>query len=397
MMSPGLKNVILSRSVRATLALACVVALADRLPAQTPPAELPGTLRSATPRPVLDNLPAPPSAFVDSQVRQASGCCAMPSLHGASSYGCSASGNSCVPGQAGCTPGDCDSVFGRLLNGFYGEICCPDPCYEPRWIPAANAAFFQDSPRPVTQTRFRWDAAFNHTFPDTAEYFWGKIGSKAPKNPTPAVRYGELTMYQEIATKGASAFFDMTYRSIDSGTNPSNAGLSDIHVGVKSVVLDRELLLVTTQMTTNIPVGNFTNGLGTGHVALEPALLSALKLTHSTYLQTQLAYWIPLGGTPGFAGSTFHYHASLNQNLYRHGDYVNVVGTVELNGYSFRGQFTDFPSGTPTSLSGRGYVNLGPGLRIQFCEKMDIGVGAAFGLTNHGPESLYRTEMRLRF
>ena len=377
--------------------LGIALMLPARLLAQIPPRELPDSLPSTNARPISDSLP-PLVGIVDPQVRQASGCCAMPPVNGAASFGCSANGGACVPGQTGCTPGDDHSVFGRLLNGFYGQICCPDPCYEPRWIPAANAAFFQDSPRPVTQTRVRWDAGFDYRFPDTAEYFWGKIGTKAPKNPTPSVRYGDLRFYQEIATKGASAFTEMSYRSIDSGTNPSAAGLGDINVGVKTVMLDRELILVTSQMTTYIPAGSFTSGLGTGPVALEPSLLTALKLTPSTFLQTQLAYWIPLGGTPGFAGSTFHYHASLNQNLYTHGEYVNVVGTMEVNGYSFRGQFTDFPSGVATPLSGRGYVNLGPGLRIQFCERLDIGVGMAFGVTReHGPAQLYRSELRLRY
>jgi hypothetical protein len=208
-----------------------------------------------------------------------------------------------------------------------------------------------------------------------------------------------LRIYQEIAAgPGASAFFDFAYRTLDTGTNPSAAGLCDIIAGAKSVVLDRELLLVSTQFTTYIPSGNFLTGLGTGHVSLEPAILAALKLAPSTYLQTELAYWIPLGGTSGFMGSTFHYHFALNHNLYRHGDFLNIVGTVELNGSTYRGQFTDFPSGVATPLSGRGYINMGPGIRVQFCDKVDIGVGAAFGLTqDHGPRELYRTELRIRY
>src|SRR6185437_13324447 len=165
-------------------------------------------------------------------VKQASGCCGMSPRSDAGSYGCS--NNMCVPGQRPCNVCDDSTHLGRLFNGFYAGFCCPDPCYEPMWIPAANAAFFQDSPRPVTQTAFRYDAAYNYRFPDTAEFFWGKIGTKGPGNPTPGLRYGELRIYQEIAaTPGASVFFDMAYRSIDSGTNPSSAGFSDMIAGVK--------------------------------------------------------------------------------------------------------------------------------------------------------------------
>ena len=211
------------------------------------------------------------------------------------------------------------------------------------------------------------------------------------------MRYNELSIYQEIAAKGASVFVETPYRSIDPVNNPGQAGFSDMNVGVKTVLLDRDLLLISMQMKTYIPIGNFTKGLGTGHVSLEPSLMAALKLTPSTYLQTQLADWIPLGGTPGFAGQTIHYHASLNQNLCNQGDCFNVVGTVELNGYSFRGQFTDFPSGNAVGLGSLSYVNVGPGLRIQFCEKVDFGVGMAFGINNHGPAQIYRTELRIRF
>ena len=55
----------------------------------------------------------------------------------------------------------------------------------------------------------------------------------------------------------------------------------------------------------------------------------------------------------GFAGSVFHYHLSLNQNLIHQGDCLNVVGTVELNGYSFRGQFTDPSTGNVVGLVGQ--------------------------------------------
>jgi hypothetical protein len=391
------------REVRTALAMACALAFAGNVGAQTIGAPEPSTeaVRSAELRPISDSLPllSRTNAIIDPQVRQASGCssCGMGPRGDANFYG--PPNLLCVPGQRGCNPGCDDTHFGRLLNGFYVGLCCPDPCYEPMWIPAANAAFFQDSPRPVTQTRFRWDRGIDYRFPDSAEYFWAQIGTKGPKNPTPGVRYNELRIYQEIAASpGASAFFDFSYRSLDSGTNPSEAGMGDVIAGAKTVVLDRELLLVSTQFTTYILAGNPTTGLGTGHVSLEPALLAALKLTPSTYLQTELAYWIPLGGTSGFQGSTFHYHFSLNQNLCRHGDFLNIVGTVELNGYSFRGRFTDFPSGIVTDLGGRGYVNIGPGLRIQFCDRLDVGLGAAFGITeDHGPRELYRTEIRLRF
>jgi Putative MetA-pathway of phenol degradation len=337
---------------------------------------------------------APKNPIIDPEVKQASGCCATPAGSGASSYGCS--GNNCVPGRQ-CTGCNSDTLVGRLLGGFYDALCCPDPCYEPRWLPTANAAFFQDSPRPVTQTRLKWDSVFHYGFPDSAEYFWGQIGTKGPKNPAPSLRYNSLSLYQEVAAKGASVFVEVPYFSITPDNNPSQAGFGDISTGVKTVLLDRELLLVSTQMKVIAPAGVFTSGLGTGHVSLEPSLMAALKLSPSTHLQMQFADWIPLGGTPGFAGQTLHYHLSLNQNLCHQGDCLNIVGTMEFNGFSYRGQFTD-ALGNHVDLSGSNYYNAGPGLRMQFCDRVDLGFGAAFGFGNgHGPGQIYRTEFRLRF
>src|SRR5207302_7902554 len=73
----------------------------------------------------------------------------MPGCNGCEG-GC---GEGCVPGRRPCCPCNADNCIGRFFCEFYDCICCPDPCYEPRWIAVANAAFFVDSARPVTQMR----------------------------------------------------------------------------------------------------------------------------------------------------------------------------------------------------------------------------------------------------
>src|SRR5206468_11329650 len=100
---------------------------------------------------------------------------------GDGSCACGDTCNSCT-----CKPGlsnDCpihgcpQTAVGRFLVGLGKCICCPDPCYEPVWVLTANSAFFQDSVRPRTYTRFRWDAGRNVTQPDRAEYFWARIAA----------------------------------------------------------------------------------------------------------------------------------------------------------------------------------------------------------------------------
>jgi hypothetical protein len=389
---PGLKILLAGLLGCAALAGGALYAQSESAPPQR--------LAPGLAAPVGASDPPPQGAIFDPMVKPASGCCNLPPPGGLGSYGgCDSCGNGCVAGRKPCDLGclDSDTYVGRFFGGLCREICCPDPCYEPSWIPAANAAFGQDGPRPVTQTRLRWDAGFNYNFPDSAEFFWAQEKAKGPANPSARLSYNSLSLYQEVAAKGASFFIEIPYYSINPEGNSSSAGFGDMNLGVKTVVLDRDLVLVTTQLRTFIPIGNPTNGLGTGHASLEPALLMALKITGSTYLQTEIAEWIPLGGTPGFAGAVFHYHFSLNQNLCHVGECVNVVGTLEFNGYSMRGQYTD-AAGVIQDLSGSNYYNAGPGVRVQFCDRCDIGVGMAFGFGDrHGPDQLYRTELRIRY
>jgi hypothetical protein len=148
-----------------------------------------------------------------------------------------------------------------------------------------------------------------------------------------------------------------------------------------------------------LPTGNFTKGIGTGHVSLEPSLLGSLKLTPDTYLQAQVAEWIPLGGDTNYQGAILHYHLSANQVLWRLLPDVPLIGTLEFNGYSFQnGQFTDPVLGAFQQSSGDTYLSLGPGLRMVVCNKIDFGLGTAFAVgDHHGPGQWYRAEFRWRF
>jgi hypothetical protein len=324
------------------------------------------------------------------------------------SAGCSSCGScggggcgSCYPGRSNsCCWCDSDTAMGKIFCSIYQNICCPDPCYEPQWIPEANAAFFTDPVRPMTQTRVRWDSAANFTFPDTAEYFWARSdgkgkGANAGGN---SVNYNTLSLYTEVAPNPKfSVFVEVPYMGVEPANNPERSGFGDMNVGTKAVLFDSELFVLAMQFRTYLPVGNANKGLGTGHVSLEPSLLAYLKLTASTYLQGQLAEWIPLGGDQTYQGSILHYSASVNQVLYRFVPDMPLIGTLEFNGYSFQaGAYTDPIAGT-LGAGGGSYLSVGPGVRLSICNRLDFGVGAAFGLTQHGPGSLYRTEVRLRF
>ena len=240
-----------------------------------------------------------------------------------------------------CEPCIARTRWGRFACGLYSAVCCPDPCYEPRWTGIANAAFFVDGVRPVTQVRYRWDANLGMQFPDRATYYWARVGALGPSTAPSSLNLHELTMYNEVASGGFSFFINTPYRSYDTNVDRHAAGFGDLDLGTKSILFDCELMQVAFQMRTFIPVGIGTKGLGTGHVSLEPSLLVGLNIGPDTYAQAQLSEWIPLTSDGG-AGAILHYHASLNQVLWRWQPEVPIIGTFEVSGWSFQdGSYTD--------------------------------------------------------
>jgi hypothetical protein len=354
-------------------------------------------------------------------------------------------GGCCYPGRLHCCSPCCaDSCVGRMLCGLYECICCPDPCYEPHWVAAANAAFFVDAARPVTQLALKYDGMYDVQHPDRAEYLIPRSGASmntAPAAPNPlanCIKTGtgkglkcisntadieELKLYTEGAIERIGIFVETPYREYgpEGSTNFNGAaccnqsGFSDLTVGTKTLLLDCELLQIAFQFKTIIPVGNFLQNLGTGHVSLEPALLFALKLTPDTYLQGELAYWIPIGGDALYEGNIWHNHFSLNTILWRILPDVQVIGTWEANEWSvFQGNYSVGPildaQGNQVTMQNGLFTNAvftsatttifstGPGVRLNICDRIDFGVGTAFSLTGQRwAQEQVRAEFRWRF
>jgi len=317
-------------------------------------------------------------------------------LGGCGDEGCGEGG--CVAGQFGCDPCEGQHRLTRMFCAFHNALCCNDPCYEPRWVDAANAALFVPSVRPATYTRLRWDAGRNLIQPDRAEYFWSAIGKNGPGKPERRVNYNELSLYAEMGGPKFSFYINTPYRNQEGDVNGGSGGFGDLKLGTKTVLIDSELMLFTFQLGTTIPVGLSGRGIGTGHVSMDPSLLYAIKLYPETYWQGELGYWIPIGGTQGFAGSVLFYNNALNHVICRPLKDTALIGTIESSGYTFTaGSFTD-ANGVVHSANDTTYFYLGPGLRLAFCDKLDIGFGVEFAVTgNRFAQQLYRTELRWRF
>jgi hypothetical protein len=374
-------------------------------------------------------------------------------------------GENCLPNSRRC--GCCctsDNCVGRFFCGLYDCICCPDPCYIPVWTPVQDAAFFTDAVRPRTQMKIRVDAAWDFRYTDRGEWFMARFntvpenqlgpgGSCAPANLPgkgphtiwKSANYEDLTLYMESGTDRLGAFVQTTYREIDPTVAPlagdvgkiaalplgaqtgvldgacNVSGFADIIAGAKSVLLDCELIQIGLEFKTYIPAGNFTKGLGTGHVSLEPSILFGVKLAPTWYLQGQTAYWIPIAGDFLYMSNVWHNHLSLNHVLWRPCKDIQLVGTFEASEFTFfQGSYTEtnflvaVPLNAPNAINpapnmpgtlapvaiGANAVmaSIGPGIRLFICNKIDIGVGSAIAVTGrHLEEEIVRTEFRWRF
>ena len=397
------------------------------------PGDAPAATASPQPEPELKQTPASsegrnpdksPERKQDGQVEKSS-CATCGGFHGhldghvfTSQAGC-ASGN-CIPGRQPCNPplNECDTVVGGFMTNLYQCICCPDPCYKPKWEPGAYASFFADYARPRTVTRLRYDNLEDMTRPDRNQ-FWINQVKPVPTGRTttnPFVRIQELYIYQEAAGERGSFFVEYPYRQINQSYAPTQAGFGDVNFGTKSLLFDCEMLQVAFQLRTFMPSGNFTNNLGTGQFALDPSILTSLKLSPTTYFQGQFGNWIPLGG-PGanrkLAGGIFYWLMSFNQVLCYTTPDSPLIATLEMDGWSFEdGGFTHsvhpVPPGphhnhhAPLPIpdgGGVSYFNIGPGLRQSICNRVDFG-GAITWATNsaaHWAQPWFRFEVRFLF
>jgi hypothetical protein len=330
---------------------------------------------------------------------------------GAGCAGCGGCGGCCYPGHKPC---DCcdepENCVGRFFYGVYQCICCPDPCYLPHWVALADSAFFQDGARPITQLGLRFDHGWHMPFPDKAEYFLPRSDGKG-MGPSPVagffngthLSYRDFSLYNEAAIDRFSASIAIPYRQISPDGYLGASGFADLVLGTKSLLLDCELIQFTFGFKTYLPTGNFNKGLGTGHVSLEPALLTSIKCTPETYVQSEVAYWIPVGGDTDFQGPVFHYHLSLNHVLWHCGHDVQLIGTAELNGYEFLGGRASLNAAVNPVLATSAknvadVLSVGPGVRLVICDKIDLGVGSAFAVTDQSiSDQFLRVDFRWRF
>jgi hypothetical protein len=283
-----------------------------------------------------------------------------------------------------------------------------------------------------SQVRIRFDAGFNNTTPDLAEFFYAKCGCYRglanvapaafdPNSPGPppgtnivipkALNFQQLYLDAEYAPHSHfSAFVEVPFRWIQAqgltagspGSFPNQAGISDVRAGFKAALLASYDHYLTVQFRIYFPSGDALKGLGTNHWSIEPTVLYFQRLSDRAAIESQIGDWHPIGGSAGvptsgsskFSGDVFYYGVGPSYEVYR-GENVRFAPVVELVGWHILG---GFETGTPSDATGLNIVNLKIGARTSVGNHSSFYAGYGHALTNHDwYDNIVRFEYRYSF
>ena len=186
---------------------------------------------------------------------------------------------------------------------------------------AAAPGSYIDNAIVGNQFRFRFDSAYGNPTPDRAEFIYGQCGcfggnAPGPLLPETNVDFQEFRPYLETAlTRRLSLFVEAPIRMINPEVNPNAEGFSDLQVGFKRALVQRNGKFVTAQLRMYTPTGDARQGLGTGHFSIEPGLLYLNRVSDRTTTQGEFQVWIPTSDstaqvgadTRNFAGTILRY------------------------------------------------------------------------------------------
>jgi hypothetical protein len=274
-------------------------------------------------------------------------------------------------------------------------------------IAAANmVGGYLDPAAPVTMFRFRYDDGINMHDPNRGHYFYG--GTVGVANH---VNFQDIRPYFEYAFNPKfSVFTELPVRFVSTpvgggggpggGLGGREEGLADMNVGFKYAFIAEQDEYLTFQLRTYIPTGNAGDGLGSGHVSLEPSLLYYRQLTDRVLLQGQLSEFTPVA-VDAFASNVFQYGAGVGV-ITLQTESITVIPTLEVVGWTFLDGYKSDATGVAVSASGDTIVNIKPGVRIGFgrqpvpamMQKQSLYAGFGFPITG---DQFYSTLFRLEY
>ncbi|MBI3407628.1 MAG: hypothetical protein HY040_04640 [Planctomycetes bacterium] len=251
--------------------------------------------------------------------------------------------------------------------------------------------------------RLRYDSAYGNNRPSRAEFFYAQTAPGGPglPFPEPRVDYQDITGYLEVMLcPRLSGFVEVPSRFLNPEVNSNATGLSDLNAGLRYSFFESENAVATLQLRAYAPTGDVARGLGNGHASLEPALLFYRRLGDRFHWESELRYWVPLGGTD-FAGDIIRYGSGISFPVLDNGR-LELSPVLELVGWTvLSGKESVVPSVTQARVQGAAgdtLIHGKVGLRLRIGDHADIYGGYGRPLTGERwYDNTFRLELRLLY
>jgi hypothetical protein len=234
------------------------------------------------------------------------------------------------------------------------------------------APFEIETSQPANNFRLKAMSAFDLRTPDRAEYIWAKIGGPGPPLPERSVNYQNYDAIYEAGGKRFSFVTDIPLRNVQPEVNVSGAGIGNISLAPKMVIVDGTDWQITSVIRTYLPTGATQRGTSNGLTSLEPGVLMHYRWSPRTYVHGQVKYWIPLSGDPIASGNVFNYALGASHVLHETDSFA-IIPVLEFVGWTVGGGTATLPSGLTTSAN-TSFVNIQPGVRFVLGPKGDLGL-----------------------
>jgi hypothetical protein len=288
---------------------------------------------------------------------------------------------------------------------------------------------FIDDARIESKIRVRVDSAFRSRAPDRAEFFYAKCRCYAllptfssnfdPDAPGPRpgavndLDYNQIDIFGEWAFGVFSAFGQLPLRWIQprsfipgsGGSFPNQSGLGDLRLGIKMALVETLEQSLTAQAQFYAPTGDASQGLGTNHTSVEPALLYYRRLSDDIGLESQFGVWIPLDGSAGvptsveesFSGQVLNYGVGASFDVHREGR-ILFAPVVELVGWRVLSGFQTSPTVAANPANGINILDFKVGARVTVDGTHSAYAGFGHALTDATwYDDIVRVEYRFSF
>lgn len=280
---------------------------------------------------------------------------------------------------------------------------------------APFAPFLVEPAQPRTHLRLRYDNLLGIDRPDRSEYLWKRIDQGGPSRPEQNVEFKQFSIYSETGTDRAAGFLQMSVIGVNPDINHNSAGLGNLLVGTKAVLLDgADLYWISTEIPDDhwqlslyfgsgisLATSAAPRGITHGHFTLTPGLLTAYHLSPNTVFHGQLKFTIPMGGTPDFSGEVVEYGLALSHVVLASHidspacDHIALIPTLEFNAVSFLDGQQTTSRGFVEPVDAETGLGLATGIRCVINERVDLGFLASRNITgSRYYREMYRFEIR---